>query len=108
MPQRARNSTSARGSGDTSTVGGVTTVDGRGDSSRVTTLVIVIVSLLFVAIFAGALVGGVVSGDPTNGFFITIIAASGVALSIAFVVSSETRYSSKTRLDNVSLMGIRL
>jgi len=56
------------------------------------TFLIVLVSLLFVAVFGGALVGGVVSGDPSNGFFITIIAASGVAIGVAAVVSLRYCY----------------
>jgi hypothetical protein len=68
------------------------------DQSRSTTLFIVILSLLFVAVFGGALVGGVVSGDPTNGFFITIIAASAVAISVALLVS--LRYYCKNRSSN--------
>lgn len=54
------------------------------------TFLIILISLLFVAIFGGALVGGVVSGDPSNGFFITIIAASGVA--IVVVILASIRY----------------
>eukprot|EP00934_Nitzschia_sp_Nitz4_P006548 Nitzschia sp. Nitz4//scaffold52_size167869//89685//91526//NITZ4_002281-RA/size167869-processed-gene-0.98-mRNA-1//1//CDS//3329554050//6538//frame0 len=48
---------------------------------------VVIVSLLFVAVCAGALVGGVVSGDPSSVFFIAIIASSGVAIGVATTVS---------------------
>jgi len=49
---------------------------------------IVVVSLLFVAIFGGALIGGIASGDPNNGFFITsIIVASVLAISVALGVS---------------------
>lgn len=55
--------------------------------SSSSSLLIVVVSLLFVAIFGGALVGGVVSGDPTGSFFITVIVASGVAISVALGVS---------------------
>ncbi len=51
------------------------------------TFLIILVSLLFVAVFGGALVGGVVSGDPSNRFFITIIAASGGAIGVAIIVS---------------------
>ena len=51
------------------------------------TFLIVIVSLLFVAVFGGALVGGVVSGDPSNAFFFTIIGASAFAIGIAALVS---------------------
>lgn len=64
-------------------------------SSKFTTVLIVVASLLFVAIFAGALVGGIVSGDPTNGFFVTIIVSSAVAISVAVVVS--IRYCVKIR-----------
>jgi hypothetical protein len=48
---------------------------------------IILVSLLFVAVFGGALIGGVVSGEPSNGFFITIIAASGAAIGVAAIVA---------------------
>lgn len=48
---------------------------------------IILASLLFVAVFGGALIGGVVSGDPSDGFFITILAASGVAIGIAALVA---------------------
>lgn len=51
------------------------------------TLIVVIVSLLLVAVFGGALVGGVVSGDPSNGFFVTIISVSSVSILIALAVS---------------------
>jgi hypothetical protein len=51
------------------------------------TLIVVIMSLLFVAVFGGALVGGVVSGDPSNGFFVTIIAVSIAAIVIAAIAS---------------------
>eukprot|EP00339_Tiarina_fusa_P022296 CAMPEP_0117024186 /NCGR_PEP_ID=MMETSP0472-20121206/17985_1 /TAXON_ID=693140 ORGANISM="Tiarina fusus, Strain LIS" /NCGR_SAMPLE_ID=MMETSP0472 /ASSEMBLY_ACC=CAM_ASM_000603 /LENGTH=674 /DNA_ID=CAMNT_0004730541 /DNA_START=127 /DNA_END=2151 /DNA_ORIENTATION=- len=51
------------------------------------TFLIVIVSLLFVAVFGGALVGGVVSGDPSNAFFFTIIGASAFAIGVACLVS---------------------
>lgn len=57
------------------------------DHNPSTTFIIIIVSLLFVAVFGGALVGGIVSGDPSNGFFITIIAASAVAIAVAATVT---------------------
>eukprot|EP00533_Pseudo-nitzschia_delicatissima_P004794 CAMPEP_0116110772 /NCGR_PEP_ID=MMETSP0327-20121206/18101_1 /TAXON_ID=44447 /ORGANISM="Pseudo-nitzschia delicatissima, Strain B596" /LENGTH=73 /DNA_ID=CAMNT_0003603981 /DNA_START=75 /DNA_END=292 /DNA_ORIENTATION=+ len=50
-----------------------------GEGSNTASLFIVVLSLLFVAIFGYALIGGVISGDPTNGFFITIIVASTLA-----------------------------
>ena len=51
------------------------------------TFFIILVSLLFVAIFGGALVGGVVSGEPSSGFFLTVIAASGAATSLVLLAS---------------------
>jgi hypothetical protein len=56
--------------------------------SNIPSWFIVVVSLLFVAIFGGALIGGIISGDPNNGFFITsIIVASVLAISVALGVS---------------------
>mmetsp|Transcript_12047 Transcript_12047/g.28559 ORF Transcript_12047/g.28559 Transcript_12047/m.28559 type:complete len:625 (-) Transcript_12047:96-1970(-) len=60
-------------------------------------LLIVILSLVFVAIFGCALVGGVISGDPTNGFLITIIVASTIAISVAMGVSIRYIYMNRTR-----------
>ena len=57
------------------------------ERSKNSSLLIVIVSLLFAGIFGGALIGGVVSGDPTNSFFITIIVASCLAIAMALGVS---------------------
>jgi hypothetical protein len=65
------------------------------DSKFSATFLIILVSLLFVAVFGGALVGGVVSGDPSNGFFITIIVASAVAIGVATIVA--LRYWCKQR-----------
>jgi hypothetical protein len=93
MPKTKR-STSARHSADISTIGGTPSAVGE-DIGRCTSLFIVIVSLLFVAIFGGALVGGVVTGDPSNKFFITITSASGVAVCIALIVT--LRYYCKNR-----------
>jgi hypothetical protein len=83
MPKTRRSS---RHSAENSSIAGTTSVVGE-DIGRCASLFIVIVSLLFVAIFGGALVGGVVTGDPSNNFFITIISASGVAITIAFAVT---------------------
>jgi len=71
-----------------------TEVDEKKNNSS---LLIVILSLVFVAIFGCALVGGVISGDPTNGFFITIIVASTVAISVAMGVSIRYIYTNRTR-----------
>lgn len=57
------------------------------DENQNCTLVVVVISLLFVAVFGGALVGGVLSGDPSNGFFVTIIVASCVVIGIAAIAS---------------------
>jgi hypothetical protein len=59
-----------------------------GIMSNIPSWFIVVVSLLFVVIFGGALIGGIVSGDPNNGFFVTsIIIASVLAISVALGVS---------------------
>lgn len=50
------------------------------ESKGCNTLVVVIVSLLFVAVIGGALVGGVLSGDASSGFFFTMIAASSIVV----------------------------
>jgi hypothetical protein len=60
------------------------TVNGE-EENQSWTLIVAITSLLCVAVFGGALVGGVVSGDPSNGFFVTIIAVSSAAIVIAAV-----------------------
>jgi len=57
------------------------------DDNKTTSLFIVVLSLVFVAIFGGALIGGIVSGDPNSAFFVTVIVASVFAISIAFGVS---------------------
>jgi len=70
--------------GDDNTSEGETSVD---ENSSTTSLLIVILSLIFVAVFGCALIGGVISGDPTNGFFITIIVASALAISVAIGIA---------------------
>lgn len=70
-----------------------------GESSK-SSLIIVILSLLFVAIFGCALVGGVISGDPNNGFLITIIVASSIAISLAMGVSIRYIYVNRTQKDD--------
>ena len=57
---------------------------------------IILVSLLFVSVLGGALVGGVVSGNPSNEFFIAILCASGVAIGAAVIVG--LRYWCKQRV----------
>lgn len=76
------------------------TLDGaEGDgNSNTSSLLVVILSLVFVAVFGCALIGGVISGDPTNGFFITIIVAS--ALAISFAVGVSIRYIVSKRVQN--------
>jgi len=54
-----------------------------------TTFFVIVVSLLFVAVLAGALVGGVLSGDPSSGFFLAVIVASGLAVSLAILASAH-------------------
>lgn len=55
-------------------------------SNKTASLFVVILSLIFVLIFGGALIAGIISGDPSNAFFITIIVASVFAISVAFGV----------------------
>ncbi len=68
-----------------------------GEGSNTASLFIVVLSLLFVAIFGYALIGGVISGDPTNGFFITIIVASTLAIVVSggvlvrYIIAKRTR-----------------
>jgi hypothetical protein len=82
--------------GDNNTSEGETAID---ENSRTTSLLIVILSLVFVAVFGCALIGGVISGDPTNGFFITIIVASALAISVAIGISIRM-YSNRARDEN--------
>lgn len=64
---------------DNNALEGETTEEGNNTAS----LLIVVLSLVFVAIFGYALIGGVISGDPTNGLFITIIVASALAIVVS-------------------------
>ena len=52
------------------------------------TLLIVVFSLLFVMVFGGALVGGIVSGDAHNIFFSIIIVCSAVGLGLASIAGT--------------------
>ena len=85
-PSRRRNGYS---NSDNDTLEGDVALNG---NNNITSLLIVVLSLIFVAIFGCALVGGVVSGDPTNGFLITIIVASALAISVAMGVSIRYIY----------------
>ena len=64
-------------------------------------LTIVIVSFLFVAVFTGALVGGVSTEDPTNGFYMTIIVSSCMAIGAATIFF--IRYWWKNRFSQIEL-----
>ena len=70
------------------------------ERSNTASLLIVILSLFFVAIFGYALIGGVISGDPTNGFFITLIVASVLAIVVAIGVVVRYVYVKRTRNSN--------
>lgn len=83
--------------GDNDNLEGETAVDEHSDT---TSLLIVILSLVFVVVFGCALIGGVISGDPTNGFFITIVVASLLAISVAMVVSIRYIYANRARDDD--------
>ena len=80
-------------SGDNMMEGGTAT-----NENNTKSLLTVVLSLVFVIIFGCALIGGLVSGDPTNGFFITIIVAS--ALAIAVAVGVAIRYFYVNRISN--------
>ena len=82
--------------GDDNVSEGETSAD---ESSSTTSLLIVVLSLIFVAVLGCALIGGVISGDPTNGFFITIIVASALAISIAIGIALRM-YSNRARDEN--------
>lgn len=69
---------------------------------------VITVALLVVAVFGGALVGGVVSGDPSNGFYLTIIVASSVAICIAIVISSRYYCRDKPRASKRDPNGVSL
>ena len=70
------------------------------------TCVVAVVSVLFVAVFGAALVGGIVSGDPSNGYFITIIVASTVVIAIATVLSFQ-HFCGDNDYDEADLKSIR-
>ncbi len=62
------------------------------EGSNTMSLLVVILSLFFVAIFGYALIGGVISGDPTKGFSTTLIVASAVAAAVAILVFARYLY----------------
>lgn len=58
--------------------------------------VVILISLLFVAIFGGALVGGITTGgNPSDAFFFTIIGASSFAIAVAAFASIRYYITSK-------------
>jgi len=65
------------------------------EGSNMASLLIVILSLVFVVIFGYALIGGVVSGDPTNGFFITVIVTSAFAIVVSAGVFVRHMYTKR-------------
>lgn len=71
--------------------------DGR---NKTASLFIVILSLIFVVIFGGALIAGIASGDPTNAFFITIIVASIFSISVALGVLVRYIVTKRADADN--------
>ena len=82
-------------SGDNMMEGGTTT-----NENNTKSLLTVVLSLVFVIIFGCALIGGLVSGDPTNGFFITIIVASALAIAVAVGVAIRYFYVNRISNDN--------
>lgn len=79
---------------------------GDDENSSTSSLLIVILSLVFVVVFGCALVGGVLSGDPTNGFFITIVVASALAVAVAAGVSIRYIYINRFRDDDSDNQGL--
>ena len=67
------------------------------------TLVVVISSLVFVAIFGGALVGGIVSGDPDDAFYTVILVCS--LLAIVCAASAVAYNMHRKRQQHQSLEG---
>ncbi len=65
------------------------------EGSNMASLLIVVLSLVFVVIFGYALIGGVISGDPTNGFFITVIVASAFAIVVSAGVFVRHMYTKR-------------
>jgi hypothetical protein len=61
------------------------------------TLLVVIFSLVFVAVFGGALVGGIVSGDPDGTFFTVIIVTSTLAITVAVIFGIRKVYCKKRK-----------
>lgn len=61
------------------------------------TLLVVIFSLVFVAVFGGALVGGIVSGDPEGTFFTIIIVTSTLAIAVAVIFGIRKVYCKKSK-----------
>ena len=61
------------------------------------TLLVVIFSLVFVAVFGGALVGGIVSGDPDGTFFTIIIVTSTMAIAVAVIFGIQKVYCKKSK-----------
>ena len=66
---------------DESTATGTTIT--RREGTNKGSLCVVIASLLFVGIFGGSLIGGLVSGDPDNVYFIIIVVFATLAIGIA-------------------------
>ena len=62
------------------------------EGNNTASLLVVVLSLFFVAIFGYALIGGVVSGDPTKGFSVTLIVASALAVVVAIGVLARYLY----------------
>lgn len=66
---------------DESTATG-TTNSGR-EGSNASSLCVVIASLIFVGVFGGSLIGGLITGDPNNVYFIIIVVFATLAIGIA-------------------------
>jgi hypothetical protein len=61
------------------------------------TLAVVIFSLVFVAVFGGALVGGIVSGDPDGTFFNIIIVCATMAIAVSVIFGIRKVYCKKRK-----------
>lgn len=71
------------------------------------TLLVVIFSLIFVAVFGGALVGGIVSGDPDGTFFTVIIITSVLAIVVAVIFGIRKAYCKKSKHYDVDQKDLR-
>lgn len=73
------------------------------EGSNFMSMLVVVLSLFFVAVFGYALIGGVISGDPTKGFSTTIIVASAVAAAVAIAIFARYLYVKQNVNNNTEL-----